>query len=79
MPEGNGVKKSSYLLLDEYLCFLNKGVKGKTKSILEVGVQEAMRVVYWDDQGFEERGGKYDWTKPSAGGCGQGKNPELEF
>ena len=79
VPEGNGVMKSSYLLLDEYLCFLNKGVKGKTKSILEVGVQEAMKDVYWDDQGFEERGGKYDWTKPSAGGCGQGMNPELEF
>ena len=57
VPEGNGVMKSSYLLLDEYLCFLNKGVKGKTKSILEVGVQEAMKDVYWDEEGFEERGG----------------------
>ena len=79
MPEGNGVMKSSYLLLDEYLCFLNKGVKGKTKSILEVGVEAAMKDVYWDDKGFQERGGEYDWTKPSAGGCGEGKNPELEF
>ena len=79
VPEGNGVMKSSYLLLDEYLCFLNKGVKGKTKSILEVGVEAAMKDVYWDDKGFQERGGEYDWTKPSAGGCGEGKNPELEF
>ena len=79
VPEGNGVMKSSYLLLDEYLCFLNKGVKGKTKSILEVGVEEAMRDVYWDEEGFQERGGQYDWTKPSTGGCGQEKNPELEF
>lgn len=79
VPEGNGVMKSSYLLLDEYLCFLNKGVKGKTKSILEVGVEEAMKDVYWDEEGFQERGGEYDWTKPSPGGCGQGKNPELEF
>ena len=79
IPEGNGVMKSSYLLLDEYLCFLNKGVKGKTKSILDVGVREAMKDVFWDEAGFEERGGMYDWTKPGTGGCGEGKNPELEF
>ena len=81
VPEGNGVMKSSYLLLDEYLCFLNKGVKGKTESILEIGVEEAMKDVYWDDQGFQERGGEYAWTKPSTGGggCGEGNNPELEF
>lgn len=80
VPEGNGVMKSSYLLLDEYLCFLNKGVKGKTESILEIGVEEAMKGVYWDEEGFRERGGRYDWTKPSAGGgCGGGKNPELEY
>lgn len=79
VPEGNGVMKSSYLLLDEYLCFLNKGVKGKTKSILEIGVKEAMKDVYWDEEGFQERGGEYSWTKPSTGGCGEGKNPELEF
>lgn len=79
VPEGNGVMKSSYLLLDEYLCFLNKGVKDKTKSILEVGVKEAMKDVYWDEEGFQERGGEYDWTKPDSGGCGQGNNPELEF
>lgn len=79
VPEGNGVMKSSYLLLDEYLCFLNKGVKGKTKSILEIGVEEAMKDVYWDDRGFHERGGEFDWTKPSTGGCGTGKNPELEI
>ena len=35
VPEGNDVMASSYLLLDEYLCFLNKGVKPKTKSICE--------------------------------------------
>ena len=81
VPEGNDVMKSSYLLLDEYLCFLNKGVKEKTRSILEVGVEEALKDVHWDEQGFHERGGEYEWTKPSSGGggCGQGKNPELDF
>lgn len=79
VPEGNGVMKSSYLLLDEYLCFLNKGVKGKTGSVLEIGVQEALKDVYWDEEGFQERGGEYAWSKSSGGGCGEGKNPELEF
>lgn len=80
VPEGNGVMKSSYLLLDEYLCFLNKGVKGKTESILDIGVEEAMKGVYWDEEGFWERGGEYDWSKQGmGGGCGEGKNPGLEF
>ena len=76
VPEGNDVMASSYLLLDEYLCFLNKGVKEKTKSILEVGVEEALEDVYWDEEGFTERGGEYQWTKPEGG---SGANPELDW
>ena len=80
VPEGNDVMASSYLLLDEYLCFLNKGLKPKTKSILEVGVEEAMKGVYWDVEGFDERGGEYEWTKPtkSCGGASAGKS-ELDW
>jgi len=77
VPEGNDVMASSYLLLDEYLCFLNKGVKDKTKSILEVGVGEALKDVYWDEQGFTERGGEYQWTKPD--GNAHGTQPELDW
>lgn len=82
VPEGNDVMASSYLLLDEYLCFLNKGVKEKTRSILEVGVEEALRDVYWNEEGFVERGGVYDWSRDvgaATGGCGSGAKPELEF
>lgn len=53
----------SQLILDEYMCFLNKGVKGPTKSILEVGVPAVMDDVYWDDESFTKRGGEYDWQK----------------
>ncbi|KAI4144102.1 MAG: hypothetical protein L6R39_004318 [Caloplaca ligustica] len=63
VPESNAVMKSSYLILDEYMCFLNKGVKGPTKSILEVGVPAVMDDVYWDDESFTKRGGEYDWQK----------------
>lgn len=77
VPEGNEVMASSYLLLDEYLCFLNKGVKDKTKSVLDVGVEEALKDVYWDEEGFTERGGEYQWTKPE--GEEHGSRPELDW
>ncbi|KAL8726075.1 MAG: hypothetical protein Q9166_006954 [cf. Caloplaca sp. 2 TL-2023] len=63
VPESNDVMKSSYLILDEYMRFLNKGVKEPTKSILEIGVPAAMNDVYWDDESFARRGGEYDWQK----------------
>ena len=52
VPEGNDVMASSYLLLDEYLRFLNKGVGKPTKSILEIGVAAALKDVYWDEDGL---------------------------
>ena len=77
VPESNDVMASSYLLLDEYLCFLNKGVKGKTKSILDIGVEEALKDVYWDEEGFTERGGEYKWSKSE--GEGASVLPQLDW
>ena len=74
VPEGNDVMASSYLLLDEYLRFLNKGVKDPTKSILEIGVEEALKDVYWDERGFNERGGVYQWSKKEYDA-----HPEFDF
>ncbi|KAI0116377.1 hypothetical protein GGR51DRAFT_555397 [Nemania sp. FL0031] len=78
VPEPNSIMASSYLILDEYLCFLDKGagVEKQSRSILEVGVQEALSEIYWDRDAFKERGGMYEWTKDvfgngfEAGGCG---------
>jgi radical S-adenosyl methionine domain-containing protein 2 len=56
---------SSYLILDEYMCFLDKG-KGKEKqsrSILNVGVAQALREVHFDKAAFVRRGGEYPWSK----------------
>ncbi|KAN0081946.1 hypothetical protein V8E54_003244 [Elaphomyces granulatus] len=55
VPEPNNVMKSSYLILDEYMCFLNKGTGAPTGSILDIGVQEALRHVYWDKSSFNKR------------------------
>ncbi|KAI0379462.1 hypothetical protein F5Y04DRAFT_290350 [Hypomontagnella monticulosa] len=69
VPEPNSVMASSYLLVDEYLCFLDKGngVEKQSRSILEVGVQKALSEVYWDQEAFNERGGIFEWTKEVAG------------
>ncbi|KAK6502478.1 hypothetical protein TWF506_003060 [Arthrobotrys conoides] len=66
VPEDNKSMASSYLLLDEYMCFLDKGegMVTKSESILEVGVKEAMKQVVWDKKSFVERGGIYDWSRP---------------
>jgi radical S-adenosyl methionine domain-containing protein 2 len=79
-PEPNDLMASSYLILDEYMCFLDKG-KGKekqSKSILEVGVARALEDVYFDRAAFIKRGGEYDWSKEEGEGCGAKGLPVLE-
>ena len=71
VPESNELMASSYLILDEYMCFLDKG-KGEekqSKSILEVGVARALEEVHFDKAAFLRRGGEYDWSKGDEGGC----------
>ena len=77
VPEGNDVMASSYLLLDEYLRFLNKGFGEPTKSILEIGVATALKDVYWDEDGFEKRGGIYQWSKSKC--STESAKPDLDW
>jgi radical S-adenosyl methionine domain-containing protein 2 len=83
IPEDNNTMASSYLLLDEYMCFLDKGEgeMKKSRSILDVGVKQAMKEVVWDKTSFIERGGIYDWSREQEGngGCGNGAKKELEW
>ncbi|KAF5966109.1 radical s-adenosyl methionine domain-containing protein [Fusarium coicis] len=74
---------SSYLLLDEYMCFLDKGegMMTKSESILKVGVEKAMSQVVWDKGSFLDRGGIYDWGRSDMAkddGCGGGSNEKLQ-
>ncbi|MCJ1234708.1 hypothetical protein MMC14_002671 [Varicellaria rhodocarpa] len=66
VPEPNNVMRSSYLILDEYMRFLNKGTGDPTKSILDVGVEAAMQDVLWDEESFVARDGIYDWSKKTC-------------
>lgn len=68
VPEDNKTMASSYLLLDEEMCFLDKGEgeMKKSRSILDVGVKGAMKEVVWDKDLFIERGGIYNWSRPGT-------------
>lgn len=63
VPENNKVMASSYLILDERLRFLDKSGESASGNILEVGVEQALNSVFWDMDGFKERGGVYAWNE----------------
>ncbi|KLO14749.1 radical SAM enzyme [Schizopora paradoxa] len=65
VPEDNETMKDSYLLLDEDLCFLNcqGGDKKPGRSVLEVGVAEALKDAGFDEKTFMNRGGVFEWSR----------------
>uniref|UniRef100_A0A672SKG7 Radical SAM core domain-containing protein n=1 Tax=Sinocyclocheilus grahami TaxID=75366 RepID=A0A672SKG7_SINGR len=65
VPESNQKMRDSYLILDEYMRFLDcrEGRKDPSKSILDVGVEEAIKFSGFDEKMFLIRGGKYMWSK----------------
>uniref|UniRef100_A0A8D8S7P0 S-adenosylmethionine-dependent nucleotide dehydratase RSAD2 n=1 Tax=Cacopsylla melanoneura TaxID=428564 RepID=A0A8D8S7P0_9HEMI len=65
VPESNVLMKNSYLILDEYMRFLNcqGDSKDPSNSILDVGVQNALKFAGFDEVAFLERGGVYKWSK----------------
>jgi radical S-adenosyl methionine domain-containing protein 2 len=82
VPEPNDLMASSYLILDEFLCFLDKG-SGKerqSRSILDVGVAKALEEIKFDKDAFVKRGGLYAWSKEvDEEGCGSAEAKELEW
>lgn len=82
VPEPNDLMASSYLILDEYLCFLDKGSgrERQSKSILDVGVAKALDEIKFDRDALVKRGGLYAWSKEVEGeGCGSVEPKELEW
>merc|ERR1712126_477090 len=72
VPESNEAMRNSYLILDEYMRFLDNtnGKKTPSESILDVGVQHALNFSGFDEKMFLVRGGRYNWSK---------KDQELEW
>lgn len=65
VPESNKSMQNSYLILDEYMRFLDctSGFKEPSRSILDVGVQNALHFSGFDEAMFKKRGGVYKWSK----------------
>lgn len=82
VPESNDLMASSYIILDEYLRFLDKGtvtnnaIEKASSSILEVGVKKALAEVKWDQEAFRRRGAEYEWSADKSGCAGEGRLPE---
>jgi len=71
VPEPNHLMSKSYLILDEYMRFLDRDGRQPSPSILHVGVEEALSHVYWDESSFVKRGGIYDWSRHGNTQLGQ--------
>lgn len=65
VPESNVKMQNSYLILDEYMRFLDcrNGSKVPSKSILDIGVENALKFSGFDEAMFKKRGGIYKWSK----------------
>ncbi|PGH05106.1 hypothetical protein AJ80_08405 [Polytolypa hystricis UAMH7299] len=80
VPEPNVLMAKSYLILDEYMWFLNRDGREPSKSILEVEVSEALAQVYWDRDSFVQRGGVYDWSREvTSSRCDMANDERLEW
>lgn len=84
VPETNDLMASSYLIVDEYLRFLDKGngIERASASILDVGVSTALAQVIWDQDAFEKRGAMYEWSRDlqsQSKGCGTVSLKDLEW
>ncbi|KAJ9576892.1 hypothetical protein L9F63_006510 [Diploptera punctata] len=65
VPESNKKIQKCYLILDEYMRFLNcqEGSKKPSPSILDIGVANALDQSGFDEVMFYRRGGVYKWSK----------------
>ncbi|QRW03563.1 radical S-adenosyl methionine domain-containing protein 2 [Ceratobasidium sp. AG-Ba] len=68
VPEDNDAMRDSYLNLDEEMRFLDCSAGGKTpgRSVLDVGVQQALQDAGFDNKMFIQRGGIFEWKRVRA-------------
>lgn len=84
VPEDNSSMTSSYLLLDEDMCILDKSesMMANSEPILKMGVQRAREHSVWDNSSFVNQGGIYDCRRSDlvkdSGRCG-GYSKDLQW
>lgn len=71
IAEPNNTMKSSYLILDEEMRFLDKGDGEEicSESILKVGVEEALKNIKYDEEEFRKRKGDYLFENQIKSDC----------
>ncbi|KAM5444074.1 hypothetical protein MferCBS31731_000591 [Microsporum ferrugineum] len=81
VAEPNNLMAKSYLILDEYMRFLDRDGRKPSSSILDVDVFTALSQVFWDEESFKKRGGIYDWSRETTtqSACGSGNNKDLAW
>lgn len=68
VPEDNEDMRGTYAMIDPRGCFYDsvEGVHRYSAPILEVGIERAWGQVQFDAEGFEQRGGSYDFDVPAS-------------
>ena len=82
IPESNDTMKSSYLILDEKMRFLDKGDGEElcSESILDVGVENALKNIVYDEKEFKKRKGDYWIENDECRTCEfKGSNNLIDF
>ena len=82
IPESNNTMKSSYLILDEKMRFLDKGDGEElcSESILDVGVENALKNIVYDEKEFKKRKGDYWIENDECRTCEfNGSNNLIDF
>ena len=76
VAESNDNMKSSYLILDEKMRFLDKGDGDEiySQSILEVGVEKALESIVYDEKEFKKRKGDYLFNENDCTKCELNEN-----
>ncbi len=76
VAESNDNMKSSYLILDEKMRFLDKGDGNEicSQSILEVGVEKALESIVYDEKEFKKRKGDYLFNDNDCTKCELNEN-----
>ena len=76
VAESNDNMKSSYLILDEKMRFLDKGDGDEicSQSILEVGVEKALESIVYDEKEFKKRKGDYLFNDNDCTKCELNEN-----
>ena len=76
VEESNDNMKSSYLILDEKMRFLDKGDGDEicSQSILEVGVKKALESIVYDEKEFKKRKGDYLFNDNDCTKCELNEN-----